>query len=289
MSKKPNVKPLIKPGLFLAFKGKAKDFKGMKDLRPGKKTGPGFSGKKRVGGIMKAKAGDEAKINKVISGLSKASKTHAAQAKMLKSVKASKGKIMKYSSGMSPESAKATAFAKDKLEKLDKGIYETGSKMKGRLAAGIAKVKAAGAKLKEFAKSKFKSKAATKGATKVVGDTAPLAKFTVQSNRPGKLPDRPGSKVNIGKSKALVTANKARAFKVLRAARALTPIGAATVVATSIKKRDPKAVKAEREFFKGKKYEDYGFESMQDYAKPKKKNTGGMVVGKGADYIKDLI
>tara|TARA_R100001163_G_scaffold63979_2_gene57076 strand:+ start:105 stop:785 length:681 start_codon:yes stop_codon:yes gene_type:complete len=226
MSKKPNVKPLIKPGLFLTFKGKAKDYKGMKDLKIGKKTGPGFSGKKRIGGIMK------------------------------------------YSSGMSPESAKATAFAKDKLEKLDKGVYETGSKIKGRLAAGIAKVKAATTKLKDFAKSKFTPKAATK-----VGEATKTA----------------SKAIGTGTGKALVTANRARVFKALRFARAATPIGAATLVATSIKKRDPKAVKAEREFFKGKKYEDYGFESMQDYAKPKKKNKGGMVVGKGADYIKDLI
>jgi len=233
--KKPNVKPLIKPGLFLAFKGKAKDFKGMKDLKIGKKTGPGFSSKKRVGGIMK------------------------------------------YSSGMSPESAKATAFAKDKLEKLDKGIYETGSKMKGRLAAGIAKVKAATAKLKDFAKSKFKPKAATK-----VGEATKAASKAIKS----------------GTGKALVTANRARAFKALRFARAATPIGAATLAISSIKKFEPgksPQEMARKAYIKGGQDPDKAMmeagdiSNMMDYAKPKKKNTGGMVVGKGADYIKDLI
>ena len=56
-----------------------------------------------------------------------------------------------------------------------------------------------------------------------------------------------------------------KALRVAKFARAATPIGLATVAVTSIKKRDPEAVKREREFFKGKKYKDVGFESMLNY------------------------
>ena len=61
------------------------------------------SGKKRKdwgpkpamnGGMMKYAKGDQVKINKVAGALKKASKLHAAQAKTLSTVKASKGKYM---------------------------------------------------------------------------------------------------------------------------------------------------------------------------------------------------
>tara|TARA_R100000081_G_scaffold89842_1_gene63568 strand:- start:43 stop:954 length:912 start_codon:yes stop_codon:yes gene_type:complete len=45
--------------------------------------------------MMKAKSGDMAKINKVVKGLNKASKLHQAQAKSLKTIKASMGKSVR--------------------------------------------------------------------------------------------------------------------------------------------------------------------------------------------------
>ena len=51
-----------------------------------------FSGGAKKGKMLKAKSGDMAKINKVVKGLNKASKLHQAQAKSLKTIKASKGK-----------------------------------------------------------------------------------------------------------------------------------------------------------------------------------------------------
>ena len=56
---------------------KRKDFKGPKPAMKG--------------GIMKYATGNQVKINKVVKGLKKASKTHAAQAKTLSTIKASKG------------------------------------------------------------------------------------------------------------------------------------------------------------------------------------------------------
>ena len=47
--------------------------------------------KAKVGKMMKAKSGNMAKINKVVKGLNKASKLHQAQAKTLKTIKASVG------------------------------------------------------------------------------------------------------------------------------------------------------------------------------------------------------
>jgi hypothetical protein len=88
---------------------------------------------------------------------------------------------------------------------------------------------------------------------------------------------------NVGKgtSKALVTSRMAKLYKASRFVRAATPVGlAVTAVAAGVKKRDPKAVKRERDFYKGKKYKDVGFESMLDYAKPKSKG-GAISYNKG--------
>ena len=65
--------------------GKIKDPSGVKrkDFR-----GPKPAAK---GGMMKAKSGNMAKINKVVKGLEKASKLHLGQAKILKTVKATTG------------------------------------------------------------------------------------------------------------------------------------------------------------------------------------------------------
>jgi|9_EtaG_2_1085328.scaffolds.fasta_scaffold98587_2 hypothetical protein len=56
---------------------KRKDFRGPKPAK--------------LGGIMKYAKGDQVKVNKVIKGLKKASKLHAAQAKTLSTIKAKEG------------------------------------------------------------------------------------------------------------------------------------------------------------------------------------------------------
>jgi hypothetical protein len=68
--------------------GKIKDPSGKKrkDFR-----GPKPS---KLGGMMKYAKGDQVKVNKVIKGLKKASKSHAAQAKTLSTVKARVGKYI---------------------------------------------------------------------------------------------------------------------------------------------------------------------------------------------------
>ena len=68
--------------------GKIKDPSGVKrkDFR-----GPKPAAK---GAMMKAKSGDQVKINKVIKGLNKASKLHAGQARTLKTIKAKEGEYI---------------------------------------------------------------------------------------------------------------------------------------------------------------------------------------------------
>ena len=102
----------------------------------------------------------------------------------------------------------------------------------------------------------------------------PSAAITKEAAKASFKP--PTKTLSAGKSKALVTSRTAKLFKAARFARAVTPIGAASIViGAATKKRDPKAVKRERDFYKGKKYKDVGFESMMDYAKPKSK--GGVI------------
>ena len=154
-----------------------------------------------------------------------------------------------------PKAKTATEIAKD----LGKGANVQAGKLLTALGSPFKTTK----KLLSKAKAKFT------GAAKRVksisrGDLGKASKPLV-----GK-----SAKAGLGKQNRLIaqlkkTPTKARlaskALRVAKFARAATPIGLATVAVTSIKKRDPEAVKREREFFKGKKYKDYGFESMLNY------------------------
>ena len=154
-----------------------------------------------------------------------------------------------------PKAKTATEIAKD----LGKGANVQAGKLLTALGSPFKTTK----KLLSKAKAKFT------GAAKRVksisrGDFGKASKPLV-----GK-----SAKAGLGKQNKLIaqlkkTPTKARlaskALRVAKFARAATPIGLATVAVTSIKKRDPEAVKREREFFKGKKYKDYGFESMLNY------------------------
>ena len=145
-----------------------------------------------------------------------------------------------------PEAKTATEIGKDIIKKTNVGA--------GRVLIALGSPILTSKKLLSKAKAKFT------GAAKRVKDISSgniSGKAKAVKAIVGKAPK--------GTSKALVTKGTARLFKAARFARAATPVGLATVALTSIKKRDPKAVKREREFFKGKKYKDYGFESMLNY------------------------
>ena len=165
-----------------------------------------------------------------------------------------------------PKAKTATEIGKDIMKKTNVGA----GKVLTALGSPIRTTKKilAGAKAK-FTATAAKAKNVTKGAVSVL-------------NRPGKAKvfSRAGkTTTGLGKQNPFVAQFKktpktarvaSKALRVAKFARAATPIGLATVAVTSIKKRDPKAVKRERDFYKGKKYKDVGFESMLNY------NKGGL-------------
>ena len=161
-----------------------------------------------------------------------------------------------------PKAKTATEIGKDIMKKTNVGA----GKVLTALGSPIKTTKKILSKVKsKFTATAAKAKDATKGAV-------------TKLNRPGvakKMFTKAGkATTGLGKQNPFVAQFKktpktarvaSKALRVAKFARAATPIGLATVAVTSIKKRDPEAVKREREFFKGKKYKDYGFESMLNY------------------------
>ena len=173
-----------------------------------------------------------------------------------------------------PQAKTATEIGKDIIKKTNVGA----GKVLTALGSPIRSTKKilAGAKAK-FTGAAKKVKAISKG--NIGGTTKPLI---------GK-----SAKAGLGKQNKLIaqlkkTPTKARlaskALRVAKFARAATPIGLATVAITSIKKRDPVARKREREFYKDKKYEDVGFESMLNYNKGGLKMATEKLKAKGYRY-----
>ena len=165
-----------------------------------------------------------------------------------------------------PEAKTATEIGKDIMKKTNVGA----GKVLTALGSPIRTTKKILSKVKsKFTATAAKAKDATKGAV-------------LNLRRPGKAKifTRAGkTTTGLGKQNPFVAQFKktpktarvaSKALRVAKFARAATPIGLATVAVTSIKKRDPKAVKRERDFYKGKKYKDVGFESMLNY------NKGGL-------------
>ena len=172
------------------------------------------------------------------------------------------GGVIKASEGVSV-SPKMTDYTKNLIGKADQGLGKAITQGKNLLSAIGTKVKKAGEIMR-------------KGPSAAITKAGPVKDFAI-AKEAAKASFKPPTKtLSAGKSKALVTGRTAKLFKAARFARAVTPIGAASIViGAATKKRDPKAVKRERDFYKGKKYKDVGFESMMDYAKPKKK--GGVI------------
>ena len=160
-----------------------------------------------------------------------------------------------------PKAKTATEIGKDIMKKTNVGA----GKVLTALGSPIRTTKKilAGAKAK-FTATAAKAKDVTKGAVTKLNRPSKAKIFT----KAGK------ATTGLGKQNPFVAQFKkapktaklaSKALRVAKFARAATPIGLATVAVTSIKKRDPEAVKREREFFKGKKYKDVGFESMLNY------------------------
>ena len=186
------------------------------------------------------------------------------------------GGVIKASEGVSV-APKMSDYTKNLISKTDQGLGKAVKKSKDLLGAIGAKIKRAGEIMK---KGPSVTKPALPGSPPPVKPgSLSLAKLDKAIGDVRGKTDRLRNLTKTGK--ALVTGRTAKFMKAARFARAVTPIGAASIViGAGVKKRDAKAVKRERDFYKGKKYKDVGFESMMDYAKPKKKG-GAISYNKG--------
>jgi hypothetical protein len=187
-----------------------------------------------------------------------------------------------------PKAKTATEIGKDIMKKTNVGA----GKVLTALGSPIRTTKKILSKVKsKFTATAAKAKDATKGAVSNLRRPGKAKIFT----RAGK------TTTGLGKQNPFVAQFKktpktaklaSKALRVAKFARAATPFGLATVAVTSIKKRDPKAVKRERDFYKGKKYKDVGFESMLNYKSgglkeaTKKLKAQGYVGGKMANLKK---
>ena len=179
-----------------------------------------------------------------------------------------------------PEAKTATEIGKDIMKKTNVGA----GKVLTALGSPIRTTKKILSKVKsKFTATAAKAKDVTKGAVSNLRRPGKAKVFA----RAGK------TTTGLGKQNPFVAQFKktpktaklaSKALRVAKFARAATPIGLATVAVTSIKKRDPKAVKRERDFYKGKKYKDVGFESMLNYNKGGLKMATEKLKAKGYRY-----
>ena len=129
----------------------------------------------------------------------------------------------------------------------------------------------------------------------------PLAIASQKPATPSKLPST--SKALVPTKNQLVTMDTAKKFKnmqklakVAKFARMATPVGVGLTVAASglgtyEKGKDPQSL-AKKAYEKGKEYkvaDEFTVVGSEGTKKVKMKSKGGMIIGKQADYIKDLI
>ena len=188
-----------------------------------------------------------------------------------------------------PKAKTATEIGKDIMKKTNVGA----GKVLTALGSPIRTTKKILSKVKsKFTAAATKTKNVTKGAVTTLKRPGAAKKMFTKAGK---------ATTSLGKQNPFVAQFKktpktaklaSKALRVAKFARAATPIGLATVAVTSIKKRDPKAVKRERDFYKGKKYKDVGFESMLNYKSgglkeaTKKLKAQGYVGGKMANLKK---
>ena len=235
----------------------------------------GFPKKAATGKIINT----QNKVDGVITGLKKASKMHAGQAKTLE--KLTFGKVKKFGMGGKIIKAKVGVVAK-KPSLMEKAGKATAALYKKLPEEGlISKGKRAAKKIASKAKNLFKAAPAA-GTGKTLDKAKELAKYT------GK----------IGKASKL-----AKASRLARIARVATPVGLALLAGEAVYKTanlSPEAkarVKAKKKLLRKKSTKDYHDDlaspSGRSTRKIKKKAAGGtMKFNKGGfatNYYKGLI
>ena len=175
--------------------------------------------------------------------------------------------------------------------KVESTMYKAGQKMRNILDKGLLSF------IKKPAETTKKVRLSSKAPFVIPSDSKPSTSSRVvrlSSKAPFVIPSGPATKAKQAGDifKKLASSKVA---KVAKFARVATPVGAALTIASGLgtyeKGKSPQEL-AKKASEKGKEYkvaDEFTVVGSEGTKKVKMKSQGGMIIGKQADYIKDLI
>jgi hypothetical protein len=172
--------------------------------------------------------------------------------------------------------------------KVESTMYKAGQTMKNILDKGLLSF------IKKPAETTKKVRLSSKAPFVIPSDSKPST-----SSRVVRLSSKAPFVTPVSKAEQLGSAFKklasSKVAKVAKFARVATPVGAALTIASGLstyeKGKSPQEL-AKKASEKGKEYkvaDEFTVVGSEGTKKVKMKSKGGMIIGKQADYIKDLI
>ena len=172
--------------------------------------------------------------------------------------------------------------------KVESTMYKAGQTMKNILDKGLLSF------IKKPAETTKKVRLSSKAPFVIPSDSKPST-----SSRVVRLSSKAPFVTPVSKAEQLGSAFKklasSKVAKVAKVARMATPVGAALTIASGLgtyeKGKSPQEL-AKKASEKGKEYkvaDEFTVVGSEGTKKVKMKSQGGMIIGKQADYIKDLI
>jgi hypothetical protein len=172
--------------------------------------------------------------------------------------------------------------------KVESTMYKAGQKMRNILDKGLLSF------IKKPAETTKKVRLSSKAPFVIPSDSKPST-----SSRVVRLSSKAPFVTPVSKAEQLGSAFKklasSKVAKVAKFARVATPVGAALTIASGLgtyeKGKSPQEL-AKKASEKGKEYkvaDEFTVVGSEGNKKVKMKSQGGMIIGKQADYIKDLI
>jgi hypothetical protein len=172
--------------------------------------------------------------------------------------------------------------------KVESTMYKAGQTMKNILDKGLLSF------IKKPAETTKKVRLSSKAPFVIPSDSKPST-----SSRVVRLSSKAPFVTPVSKAEQLGSAFKklasSKVAKVAKFARVATPVGAALTIASGLgtyeKGKSPQEL-AKKASEKGKEYkvaDEFTVVGSEGTKKVKMKSQGGMIIGKQADYIKDLI
>jgi hypothetical protein len=172
--------------------------------------------------------------------------------------------------------------------KVESTMYKAGQKMRNILDKGLLSF------IKKPAETTKKVRLSSKAPFVIPSDSKPST-----SSRVVRLSSKAPFVTPVSKAEQLGSAFKklasSKVAKVAKFARVATPVGAALTIASGLgtyeKGKSPQEL-AKKASEKGKEYkvaDEFTVVGSEGTKKVKMKSQGGMIIGKQADYIKDLI